>query len=168
MMCCGFERVSDVAYIDKVRIASTPRWKPRTPDDKFAGNKLQIYVYVFIPKNIGSKQKYPLIVLPRWCSCRFYYVSHAHCPRNDGAGLHCGGSGIPWQYGLRQNVLWKHRLRRSGKWRCDGEPKLHAWKLQFVDKDRVAVVGWSHGGMIALMQVLQHPRLTNVPLQVCR
>ena len=39
-----FERVSDVAYIDKVRIASTPRWKPRTPDDRFAGNKLQIYV----------------------------------------------------------------------------------------------------------------------------
>ena len=26
----------------------------------------------------------------------------------------------------------------------------------FVDKDRVAVVGWSHGGMIALMQLFHH------------
>ncbi len=59
-----FERLGDVAHIDKVRLTSTPRWKPKDPDDRFATNKLQFYTYVFIPKNINPKKKYPLIVLP--------------------------------------------------------------------------------------------------------
>ncbi|MGZ7238420.1 hypothetical protein ACXWO6_09395, partial [Streptococcus pyogenes] len=59
-----FNRVGDVAFVDKVRLTSTPRWKLRTKDDRFAGNKLHFYSYVFIPKNVNPTRKYPLIVLP--------------------------------------------------------------------------------------------------------
>jgi hypothetical protein len=59
-----FERLGDVAFIDKVRLTSSPRWKPKDQNDRFAENKLQFYSYVFIPKDINRKKKYPLIVLP--------------------------------------------------------------------------------------------------------
>ncbi len=59
-----FRRLEDIAHVDKVRLTSTPRWKPKDPEDRFAGNKLQFYSYVFIPKNADPKKKYPLIVLP--------------------------------------------------------------------------------------------------------
>ena len=76
-----FERVSDVAYIDKVRIASTPRWKPRTADDRFAGNKLQIYAYVFFPNDINYQKKYPLIVLPHGGVHADFTTYHTHIVR---------------------------------------------------------------------------------------
>ncbi len=58
-----FQRVDDVAHIDKVRLTSTPRWKAKDADDRFAVNKLQFYYYVFIPKTVDTNKKYPLIVL---------------------------------------------------------------------------------------------------------
>ena len=76
-----FERVSDVAHIDKVRIASTPRWKPRTADDRFAGNKLQIYAYVFFPNDINYQKKYPLIVLPHGGVHADFTTYHTHIVR---------------------------------------------------------------------------------------
>lgn len=33
-----FRRLEDIAHVDKVRITSTPRWKPKDPDDRFASN----------------------------------------------------------------------------------------------------------------------------------
>ena len=38
-----FRRLEDIAHIDKVRLTSTPRWKAKDPEDRFAGNKLQFY-----------------------------------------------------------------------------------------------------------------------------
>ena len=52
-----FERLGDVANIDKVRLSSTPRWKPKDKEDRFANNKLQFYTYVFIHKDINRKKK---------------------------------------------------------------------------------------------------------------
>lgn len=59
-----FRRLEDIAFIDKVRLTGSPRWKPKSEDDRFAGNKLQFYAYLFIPKKIEWKKKHPLIVLP--------------------------------------------------------------------------------------------------------
>ena len=153
-----FERVSDVAHIDKVRIASTPRWKPRTPDDRFAGNKLQIYAYVFIPKNISSKQKYPLIVLPHGGVHADFTTYHTHIVREMVAQGYIvvapeyrGSTGYGKTY--YENIDYGGRENDDAM----ASRNYMLENYSFVDKDRVAVVGWSHGGMIALMQVLQHP-----------
>lgn len=64
--CWWYHQVSsggDVAQIDKVRLTSTPRWKAKGVDDRFAENKLQFYTYVFIPKSVEIDIKYPLIVV---------------------------------------------------------------------------------------------------------
>lgn len=51
-----FRRLEDIAFIDKVRLTGSPRWKPKSEDDRFAGNKLQFYAYLFIPKKVEWKK----------------------------------------------------------------------------------------------------------------
>ncbi len=59
-----FERVGDVAWIDKVQITGPPPAKEVDPTGQGAGNPLKIWAYVFIPKNADPSKKYPLLVFP--------------------------------------------------------------------------------------------------------
>ncbi len=59
-----FERVGDLAFIDKVFMTGPPRWKEKNPAAQGAGNPVKIWSYVFIPKGIDYSNKYPLIVFP--------------------------------------------------------------------------------------------------------
>jgi dipeptidyl aminopeptidase/acylaminoacyl peptidase len=152
-----WQRLSDLAYVDKVRLTSTPRWKPQYPDDPFAGNKMQFYCYVFIPKEIDESNKYPLIVLPHSGVHANFSTYYAHIVREFVAqgyvvvsAEYRGSTGYgkdfyeSIDYGGREN---------------DDVLESRNYMIQnysFVDSTRVGVVGWSHGGMIALMQILQH------------
>jgi hypothetical protein len=46
-----FQRVGDVAFIDKVFMTGPPKWKEKNPDAQGAGNPVKIWSYVFIPKD---------------------------------------------------------------------------------------------------------------------
>lgn len=153
-----FGRLQDIAYVDKVRLTSTPRWKPRTPDDRFAGNKLQFWTYVFIPKSIDVQQKYPLIVLPHSGIHANFSTYYLHIVRELLAqgyvvvsAEYRGSTGYgkttyeDIDYGGREN----DDVLESRNYMIEN--------YSFIDPNRVGVMGWSHGGMIALMQILQHP-----------
>lgn len=152
-----FRRLEDIAHIDKVRLTSTPRWKPKDPDDRFAGNKLQFYTYVFIPKNVNINKKYPLIVLPHSGIHANFSTYYAHIVREFIAqgyvvvsAEYRGSTGYGKttyeniDYGGREN----DDVLESRNYMIEN--------YSFVDASRVGVIGWSHGGMIALMQILQH------------
>lgn len=152
-----FRRLEDIAFIDKVRLTSTPRWKPKDPEDRFANNKLQFYSYIFIPKEIDISNKYPLIVLPH-------------------SGIHANFS--TYYYHIVREFLTQGYIVVSAEYRgSTGYGKTTYENIDYggrenddvlasrnymienydiVDSTRVGVVGWSHGGMIALMQILQH------------
>ncbi|HAN79650.1 MAG TPA: S9 family peptidase, partial [Bacteroidales bacterium] len=59
-----FQRVGDVAFVDKIFHTGPPLWKEKNPDGQGAGNPVKIWSYVFIPKNAVEGKKYPLMVLP--------------------------------------------------------------------------------------------------------
>lgn len=152
-----FQRLEDIAHIDKVRLTSTPRWKPKSPDDRFSENKLQFYSYVFIPKNIDIDQKYPLIVLPHSGIHSDFTTYYAHIVReliSQGyvvvSAEYRGSTGYGKatyeniDYGGREN----DDVLESRNYMIEN--------YSFVDESRVGVIGWSHGGMISLMQILQH------------
>lgn len=152
-----FRRLEDIAHIDKVRLTSTPRWKTKDADDRFAGNKLQFYTYVFIPKNIDINKKYPLIVLPHSGIHANFSTYYAHIVRElitQGyvivSAEYRGSTGYGKttyeniDYGGREN----DDVLESRNYMIEN--------YSFVDASRVGVIGWSHGGMIALMQILQH------------
>ena len=152
-----FRRLEDIAHIDKVRLTSTPRWKPKEADDRFAGNKLQFYTYVFIPNNVDVNKKYPLIVLPHSGIHANFSTYYAHIVRELIAqgyvvvsAEYRGSTGYGKatyeniDYGGREN----DDVLESRNYMIEN--------YSFVDSARVGVIGWSHGGMIALMQILQH------------
>ena len=59
-----YNKVGDVAFIDKVELTGPPPAKIKNPTGQGAKNPLRFKAYIFIPKNIDSGQKYPLLVLP--------------------------------------------------------------------------------------------------------
>ncbi len=152
-----FRRLEDIAHVDKVRLTSTPRWKPKDPNDRFASNKLQFYTYVFIPKGIDINKKYPLIVLPHSGIHANFSTYYAHIVRELIAqgyvvvsAEYRGSTGYGKttyeniDYGGREN----DDVLESRNYMIEN--------YSFVDASRVGVIGWSHGGMISLMQILQH------------
>ena len=59
-----FNRLGDVAFIDKVFIYGPPPANIKNPTAVGANNPLKFWSYVFIPKNIDPGKKYPLLVFP--------------------------------------------------------------------------------------------------------
>ena len=152
-----FERLGDLAHIDKVRLTSTPRWKPKDPDDRFADNKLQFYSYIFIPKDIRRNKKYPLIVLPHsgiHANFSTYYYHIVRELMTQGyivvSAEYRGSTG----YGKTTYENIDYGGRENDDVLASLDYMIENYSM--VDPERVGVIGWSHGGMIALMQILQH------------
>ena len=158
-----FDRVGDVAYVDKVRIVGPPRWKEPNPTGPGAGNPIKFYCYVFIPRSVEPGRKHPLLILPHGGVHANFDTYHTHIIREmvaqgyivaapDYRGSTGYGQGIYEliDYGGLEN----EDIFASRNFMIDN------YKL--VDKDRVGLVGWSHGGMIALMNVFAHPEAYQV------
>jgi len=86
-----FERVGDVAHIDKVYLTGPP--KPdrveKNKDRQGYGNPINIQAYVFIPKGIDPARKYPLMVLPHGgVHSNFNTFLYAHNQGVNGPAIH--------------------------------------------------------------------------------
>jgi dipeptidyl aminopeptidase/acylaminoacyl peptidase len=152
-----FQRVGDLAFIDKVIIAGPP---PANEKNNTFGlsNPLKFNAYVFIPKTTDVNKKYPLIVLVHGGVHGNFGTYHTHIVRElmaQGyiviAPEYRGSTG----YG---ESFWKN-IDYGGLEVQDSEAS-RAYMVEnysFVDETRVGAVGWSHGGLIALMSVFQYP-----------
>ena len=152
------EMLGDIAFVDKVRLAGPPRWKPKKANDRFAGNPLQFYTYVFVPKDINTSKKYPLIVLPHSGIHADFSTYYAHIVReliSQGyvvvSAEYRGSTG----YGrdTYENIDY-------GGLENEDVVVSREYMLQnysFVDRESVGIIGWSHGGMISLMNILRYP-----------
>lgn len=152
-----FRRMEDIAHVDKVRLTSSSRWKPLNPDDRFSDNKLQFYTYVFIPRNVDIDQKYPLVVLPHSGIHANFSTYYVHIVREFIAqGYVVVSAEYRGSTGYGKSVY--ENIDYGGRENDDVLESRNYMieNYQFVDSTRVGVVGWSHGGMIALMQILQH------------
>ena len=158
-----FQRVGDVATIDKVYIYGPPLWKEKNPTAMGAGNPVKFWAYVFIPKGIDVSKKYPLIVLPH-------------------GGVHSNFS--TYYTHIIKELMTQQYIVIAAEYRgSTGYGKSHYEKIDygglevedvfysrnhmvdnyaFVDKDRVGIIGWSHGGLIALHNIFEHPEAYKV------
>ena len=152
------QMLGDIAFVDKVRLAGPPRWRPRNENDRFAANPLQFWSYVFIPKSVDPNKKYPLIVFPHSGIHADFSTFYAHIVRELIAQEYIvvsaeyrGSTG----YGrsVYENIdyggLENEDVMVSRDYMVDN--------YSIVDPDRVGIVGWSHGGMISLMHILRYP-----------
>ncbi len=153
-----YNKVEDVAYVDTVRIVGPPRWKESNPTAQGAGNPIKFYAYVFVPKNIDYKKKSPLLVFAHGGVHSNFSTYYAHIVRelvSQGyvivAPEYRGSTG----YGREM-----YELIDYGGLEVEDVFSSRNFMLSnydFLDEERVGILGWSHGGLITLMNIFNHP-----------
>lgn len=153
-----YERVGDIAYIDKLYMTGPPLWKEKNPNAQGAGNPTKFWSYVFIPKNINPAKKYPLIVFPHGGVHADFTTYYTHIVREliaQGyiivAAEYRGSTGYGESHykkidygGLETEDVYASR-------------NYMIENYDIVDKKRIGIIGWSHGGLIALFNIFDHP-----------
>ncbi len=153
-----FQKVGDVAFIDKVFMTGPPKWKELDTTDPGAGNPVKIWSYVFIPKNIDYSKKYPLIVFPHSGVHANFSTYYSHIIKELIAQQYIivsaeyrGSTG----YGKAHYKKIDYGGREIDD--VDSSRKYMLDNYEFVDPERVGIVGWSHGGLISLMSIFNYP-----------
>ncbi len=153
-----FQRVGSAAYIDKVYMTGPPLGKEKNPTALGAGNPVKFWSYVFIPKDIDFGKKYPLIVFPH-------------------GGVH-GNFSSYYTHIVKELIAQKYIVVAAEYRGSTGYGKSHYEKIDyggleiedvkasrdymienydFVDGNNVGIIGWSHGGLITLFNIFNHP-----------
>ncbi len=76
-----FQRVGDVAVVDKWRIAGPPAANPVNPTAPGAVNPVKFYVYTFVPRDRKPGEKLPMLILPHGGVHADFTTYHAHIIR---------------------------------------------------------------------------------------
>lgn len=153
-----FHRLGDVAAIELVSFTGPPRHHEPNPTAQGAGNPLRLRAYVFIPKTLNRSKKQPLIVFP-----------HDGVHSNFGTGntnvlremLQQGYTVVAPEYrGSTGYGRGFYQAIDYGGLEIEDTYAARTFMLEaysFLDPARVGIVGWSHGGLHALMNIFEHP-----------
>ncbi len=154
-----YNKVGDVANIDKVFIVGPPAANVKNKTAMGVNNPLKFWCYFFIPQKIDRDKKYPLIILPHGGVHADFTTYHTHIIReliNQGyivaAPEYRGSTGYGESF---------YKKIDYGGLEVDDNFAARNWMVEnydFVDGNRCGIVGWSHGGLIALMDIFQHPK----------
>lgn len=153
-----YERVGDIAFIDKIYLTGPPKTKITNSTETGAKNPVKFWCYLFVPKGIDLTKKYPVIILPHGGVHADFTTYYTH---------------------IVKELLWQGYLVVAPEYRgstgygkafyelidyggLENEDVFAARNhiienYVFADKNRVGIMGWSHGGMIALMNVFNYP-----------
>jgi dipeptidyl aminopeptidase/acylaminoacyl peptidase len=152
-------KLGDIADVDKVEYTSLPPAHIGNPRAPGAGNPLIIRANTFIPKNLDKTRKQPLIVFAHQGIHANSDTRDAHVFRElvlQGYSIisadYRGSTG--YGRGFYQQIDYGGRevddVFMGMKWMLEN--------YSFLDPQRVGIIGWSHGGLITLMNIFQHPR----------
>jgi dipeptidyl aminopeptidase/acylaminoacyl peptidase len=155
-----FQRVGDVAQLDKVYIPTVPN--PRAEETYGIANDrhpIKIYTYVFVPKDLDRARKHPLLVFPHGGVHGDFDTYYTHIIRElmqQGyvviAPEYRGSTGYGKEYyeAIDYGGLEVQDVVAARDWAIE--------TLSFLDERRAGILGWSHGGLIALMAVFDYPK----------
>jgi dipeptidyl aminopeptidase/acylaminoacyl peptidase len=154
-----FQRLGDVAQVDKVRYAGPPARVTNNPTAQGAGNPLLVSAYTFFPKRYATAEKLPLLVLVHGGVHGDVKPDHdARIVRElveQGYAIiapdYRGSTGYGRDYWrlIDYGGLENEDVLAGKKWMLEEHANL--------DPQRVGILGWSHGGMITLMNIFDHP-----------
>jgi dipeptidyl aminopeptidase/acylaminoacyl peptidase len=151
-----YNRLGDVANIDKFRIASSKPRREKNATSQSAGNPIVFPVYVFWPKAL--KGKAPMLVFVHGGVHGRLTADYAHIFRE---AIERGYVIVSPEY--RGSIGHGSDLRGQidyGGAEIDDTHDARDWaveNLPFVDAGRVGIFGWSHGGYHTLMNIFQWP-----------
>lgn len=159
-----YQRLGDEAYIDKVELTGPPLGEEKAKLNRGAANPLyytnplRIKTYVFIPKDIDPGREYPLLVFPHGGVHSDFNTGYVHIVRELLAQQYIivapeyrGSTGYGGGY---------YRAIDYGGKEIEDVKACRDYMLEnydLVDEDRVGILGWSHGGLITLMNLFDYP-----------
>jgi dipeptidyl aminopeptidase/acylaminoacyl peptidase len=154
-----FGRLEGLAVVDKVRYTGPPPRVIKNPTGQGAGNPVILSAYTFLPKNRPAGAKVPLVVLVHGGVHGRFDSSYVHVVREllqQGYAVlapeYRGSSGYGkefWQL-IDYGGLEVEDVFAGKQWMLENHDVL--------DPQRVGIMGWSHGGMITLMNLFAHPK----------
>lgn len=137
----------------------TPARYEKNPTAQAAGNPLLVYAYVFIPKSLDPKLKYPLLV------CVHGGV-HSNARNDDYDAvirelLEQGYVIVAPDYRGSKGYgsAFYNQIDYGGK-EIEDVYLAGQWMLErysFLDSSRVGIFGWSHGGFLTLWNAFNYP-----------
>ncbi len=154
-----FRQLEDLAEVDFVRYTGPAPRVNKNPTAQGAGNPVVINAYTFIPKKRTAGAKIPLLI----------YVHggvHGHV---DGYAAHFlrkllsqGYAVVAPEYRGSNGYgkeFWE-LIDYGGLETEDVFAAKHFMLENFenLDPERVGILGWSHGGLITLMNLFKHPK----------
>ena len=152
-------RLSDAAELDKVILAGPPNPKgTERYGIKNERHPQRIYQYVFVPKTMDKSKKHPAIVLPHGGLHGDFGTYHVHLIREL---LDRGYVVLAPEY--RGSTGYGKSMYEAidyGGLEVDDVVACRDWAVEqmpFVNPARIGIVGWSHGGLIALLGSFDHP-----------
>jgi len=152
------QQLEGYAFVDKVELTGPPKRVIENPTGQGAGNPLRIKAYVFLPDNLDPSAKYPLLVLPHGGVHSDFNTFYIHIIKELMAQEYIvvapeyrGSTG----YGKRF-----YQTIDYGGLEVEDVYSSRNYMLEnydFIDKNRVGIFGWSHGGLITLHNIFEHP-----------
>jgi dipeptidyl aminopeptidase/acylaminoacyl peptidase len=150
--------LDETAVVEKIRYTGPPPRVTNNPTGQGAGNGIIISAYTFLPKK-HLKEKLPLLVL-------VHGGVHSDAKPDGDARIvrelidqgyaiiapdYRGSTGYGRDYWrlIDYGGLENDDVLAGKKWMLENHPNL--------DPARVGILGWSHGGMITLMNIFDHP-----------
>lgn len=153
-----FRRMEDLAIIDKVKYTGPPPRVIPNPTGQGAANPVVINAYCFLPKKYATA-KLPLLVYAHGGVHGDFNTASLHIIRElveQGYAViapdYRGSTGYGrsfWQL-IDYGGLENDDVHAGMKWMLEAHPNI--------DPQRVGILGWSHGGMITLMNIFDHPQ----------
>jgi len=152
-------RLSDVAVVDKVLLVGPP--DPNATERYGIANARhpqRFHQYVFVPRQLDRARKHPAIVLPHGGVHGDFGTYHVHLVREM---VERGYVVLAPDY--RGSTGYGKAMKEAidyGGLEVDDVVAGRDWaveELGVVDGKRVGIVGWSHGGLIALFGAFDHP-----------
>ncbi len=153
-----YNKVGDIAHIDKVYMTGPPLRNEPNPTAQGAGNPVKFWSYVFIPRSASNGKKYPLLVFPHGGVHSDFNTYYTHIMRellSQGyiivAAEYRGSTGYGASHYRKIDYggLETEDVDASRQYMIDN--------YDIVDKNRIGILGWSHGGLITLHNIFDHP-----------
>jgi dipeptidyl aminopeptidase/acylaminoacyl peptidase len=154
-----FRRLEDIAVIDAVRYTGPPPRVIKNPTAPGAKNPVIVPAYTFLPKKYLGDKKLPLLVFVHGGvhgNLNSHYANVLRELLTQGYAIiapeYRGSSGYGpgyWEL-IDYGGLENDDVHAGRQWMLDNHDNL--------DPRRVGILGWSHGGMITLMNLFAHPK----------
>jgi dipeptidyl aminopeptidase/acylaminoacyl peptidase len=146
------------AKIDKWRIIGPAPANTNAQSDQDKGNPFVLWIYTFIPKNLNSDEKRPLMVyihggVHASIATRDYHIIEELLDQGYivVAPEYRGSTGYGEKY---------YKLIDYGGLETEDTFAARNWaveNLPNIDTERVGIMGWSHGGLHTLFNIFNHP-----------